>query len=281
MQKTRDMQRGRGRGRGGRPNRAGGNQRIERTGTGAEFDALFGEFSAVLDEFYDRRERIIKISRDITIASKRVIFLLHRAFGEERDNILEEAQEKQSEIIELFKIVSVELQNHNYYRHLRSISPGIEEFIESATFFYYVKVGKMCDLEYIQSLLSADDGSIILLITPQDFVLGTADLTGEMMRYCINSVGRGDHELAGVIADDLRRLRNDYELLNFPPSFKKMSAMRSSCQKAENALYSIQVRGSEFPDASIEYLLQKSQPDPYSNANYESNDVLRQDEDDY
>jgi hypothetical protein len=39
----------------------------------------FTGFRSELDEVNDRRERLMKISRDITVASKRVIFHLHRA----------------------------------------------------------------------------------------------------------------------------------------------------------------------------------------------------------
>ena len=40
--------------------------------------AIFREFAAVLDDQNDRKERLVKIARDITVLSKRVIFLLHR-----------------------------------------------------------------------------------------------------------------------------------------------------------------------------------------------------------
>lgn len=37
----------------------------------------FGQYGKELDNKHDRYERIVKISRDITIESKRIIFLLH------------------------------------------------------------------------------------------------------------------------------------------------------------------------------------------------------------
>lgn len=40
---------------------------------------MFKEYGAELDTKHDRHERIVKISRDITIESKRIIFLLHSA----------------------------------------------------------------------------------------------------------------------------------------------------------------------------------------------------------
>ena len=42
------------------------------------FIPMFEQFRAELDEHHDRRERIIKASRDITAASKKIIFTLQR-----------------------------------------------------------------------------------------------------------------------------------------------------------------------------------------------------------
>jgi predicted translin family RNA/ssDNA-binding protein len=39
---------------------------------------IFKEFSTTLDDHNDRKERLVKIARDITVLSKRIIFLLHR-----------------------------------------------------------------------------------------------------------------------------------------------------------------------------------------------------------
>lgn len=44
----------------------------------SEVLAMFENFRQILDEHNDRYERLVKISRDLTIQSKRVIFLLHR-----------------------------------------------------------------------------------------------------------------------------------------------------------------------------------------------------------
>ena len=41
----------------------------------------FRSYQQELDERHDKYERIVKLSRDITVESKRAIFLLHRAAG--------------------------------------------------------------------------------------------------------------------------------------------------------------------------------------------------------
>ena len=46
--------------------------------TRSEILAMFETFRQILDEHNDRYERLVKLSRDLTIQSKRIIFLLHR-----------------------------------------------------------------------------------------------------------------------------------------------------------------------------------------------------------
>ncbi len=38
----------------------------------------FREYQTELDSRHDKHERLVKLSRDVTIESKRIIFLLHR-----------------------------------------------------------------------------------------------------------------------------------------------------------------------------------------------------------
>ena len=53
---------------------------------------MFGQISKVLDARHDKRERCIKLSRDITIESKRIIFCLHRIKSDEdKKAVLDEA----------------------------------------------------------------------------------------------------------------------------------------------------------------------------------------------
>ena len=51
---------------------------MEQGNNASPFMPMFEGFRAELDEHHDRRERIIKASRDITAASKKIIFTLQR-----------------------------------------------------------------------------------------------------------------------------------------------------------------------------------------------------------
>ena len=66
------------RGRGGGGRGGGGRTKKPMINNEDPVQVMFGEISGYLDSRHDRRERLVKLSRDITIESKRIIFCLHR-----------------------------------------------------------------------------------------------------------------------------------------------------------------------------------------------------------
>jgi len=69
----------------GKPRRYGSNTQ---SSAGAELcdrdshvSKAFMEYKELLDNKHDKHENLVKISRDVTIESKRIIFQLHRAVG--------------------------------------------------------------------------------------------------------------------------------------------------------------------------------------------------------
>ncbi|RKO84933.1 Translin [Blyttiomyces helicus] len=158
--------------------------------------SLFAEISTHLDEANVRRERIVVCSREITYQSKKMIFTLHRVNATNKEAVVQEAQKKQREIRSLFERAAKDLVGNDYFRYRRSISPGFEEYIEASSFLVFVEKGVLASKREIEDTLVADDGTQILRITDEDYLLGLADLTGEVMRYCINLVSRGQWENA-------------------------------------------------------------------------------------
>lgn len=87
------------------------------------------------------------------------------------------------------------------------------------------------------------------LLTPLDYVLGIADLTGELMRKCINSVGIGDMEEPFKLCT---LLQNTYDGLLVCSGYsrelnRKLYTFKCSLRKVENACYAIKIRGTEIP----------------------------------
>ena len=257
---------------------------------------MFQEYRKELDDKYDRHERIVKLSRDCTIHSKRVIFILHRVTGNasEKDKIIVEAEEKlQKDILPRLKSIAQELEGLDSQLYRLAYAPGIEEFIEALTYLEYLKYGRLISLEEILDKYltfkvdsrpstneqeeckdkdlsnisgateeekkdpekeGAEEGSvqektITFPIGALDFVLGVADLTGELMRLGINSIGSGEHDRPFDLLPFMREVYCGFHSIrpNSRMLPKKMSVMRASLGKVENVCYTLKIRGSEIP----------------------------------
>jgi predicted translin family RNA/ssDNA-binding protein len=249
--------------------------------------APFVEFAKFLDARHDQYERIFKLSRDITIESKRAIFLLHRIQNEENEaEVLAEAKRKLDDIRHRFWFyVAKELQHGDPYLFQRAYTQGLQEYIEALSFYHYIKEGNLITWKEVQENLSfhsshrresakrdekqrpdsskeqveegdqlvdpkgnenqpemderkeeeekntepssaeekvsgaekekndgenkssCEDGkdtSMIVMVSKQDFLLGIADLTGEMMRKAVTSAAAGNTENCFAIFTSLQ-----------------------------------------------------------------------------
>ncbi|KAI8969249.1 Translin [Mycotypha africana] len=215
---------------------------------------FFRECRDILDIQYDRRERIIKLSRDITSQSKKMIFALHRVAQAKsyKDNTkkFSETEDRKKDIIILFKKLAEDIQGRDYYRYSRSFSGGIEEFIEALAFYHFLQTDEIITKPEVEGHFINEEGKAWLHITAEDYMCGLADLTGELMRYAIHLVSSGKYDKALHICRTLRKLDQDFDLIAstyLPQLNKKLNTLKQSIKKVEQACYTFQIRGSEYP----------------------------------
>lgn len=227
----------------------------------------FLQFQKELDHKYDKRERIIKLSRDTTICSKRVIFILHRASDSERlPECLKEVDSKLEEVRGYLAKVAQELEGEDCYKFARAYSGGLQEFVEAVTFLHFIKERKLlCYRDLCEKYLSfkttdnsdPSNGYHAVLLTQVDYILGVADLTGELMRMCMNQISSGNQNRVMEICRFLRTLHDQFLMLSGIKDLKqKMNVLRKSLQKVENACYTLTMRGSEVPQHMLVDLIQ-------------------------
>lgn len=211
----------------------------------------FRKFGAELDAKHDRYERLVKQSRDVTIESKRIIFLLHSIDKEsKRETVLTEAQTRISALNStLFKEIAKELQGQDQYQYLRAFSPGLQEYIEAVTFLFYLRDGKLPHWDEVQPSLSFEEEGTIHL-APVEFFLGVGDLTGELMRCCIQSLGTGSTKSCYEACSFVRDIHIGCMGVGHTGNRefqRKLSVLRQSLNKMEMACYTLAVRGNEMP----------------------------------
>lgn len=230
--------------------------------------AAFKVFQQELDTKHDKYERLVKISRDVTIESKRTIFLLHRVTSvPNAEDVLNEADVKLDGVRQKIGQIAEELRGEDIFQFHRAFTPGIQEYVEAVSFLHYIRHRSLISLEEINARLvfmrtekvdpkgSAEalqpGGQVLTFqVTPSDYLLGVADLTGELMRMCISSVGNGDIDTPFQLSQFLRQIHDGFSYIGNTGPYevsKKLHTLRQSLGKVEDACYALRVRGSEIP----------------------------------
>ena len=118
----------------------------------------------------------------------------------------------------------MELIDEDHYQYIRAYSAGLQEWIEALSFYYFLKFKKISSFAFVQQQLefrldksdtvndtsempekesndSTDTEKLVVTVTvPQsEYILGIADLTGELMRNAINALGAGNMEICFVL----------------------------------------------------------------------------------
>ncbi|KAI9715254.1 MAG: hypothetical protein M1812_006065 [Candelaria pacifica] len=247
------------------------------------FMPMFEDFRNELDEHHDRRERVIKASRDITALSKKIIFALQRVRhlpSSLPSSVTSETSKHQSTIKTLFTSLTTDLQGIHSWRYQRQISPGIQEYMEAVSFAHYLQTQTLITHPSAARSIPGD-----IQLTEDDYILGLFDLVGELMRFAITAMATSG-SLPGSstpetnpntsninaedqstpsqrnILTDLRSLRTHFETLDTTSSTaanstlgkdveKKMEVMKTCVEKVENSVYGMIIRGRERPKGWI------------------------------
>ncbi|KXN83588.1 Translin-associated protein X [Leucoagaricus sp. SymC.cos] len=216
----------------------------------------FESFRTEIDDYNDRRERLIKASRDVTNLSKKVIFLLHRIALEDDETSYSRAAKrgvsKLREVQDIYAGLTHELVGDRFWRFQRQVSPGLQEYIEALSFAHYLQHGTLIPFEAYFPL------------TVSDYLLGLSDLTGELMRFAISGLSshKGGRAKATQVCAFVRACKADFEQYTpFVPDLRKKQAVTGqSLEKIEDAAYTIVVRSSEYdlPPEILDHIVAQS-----------------------
>lgn len=88
-------------------------------------------------------------------------------------------------------------------------------------------------------------------LPPVEYILGIADLTGELMRKCINSLGSGNIDDCFLTCNFVKNIYSGFlsvgNVSNNREVNRKAFILKQSLYKMEHVCYNIVVRGSEIP----------------------------------
>jgi len=182
-----------------------------------DFNQLREEMAA----FDTAREAIIKESRGVLKASKQAIYALHRGDVAEAEKLVRSAK-KEKAVIEK-KITDPKLRTGGF-------SAACEELAEAAAFLHYHKTGGL--------LPFADLG-----ITPEEYLGGLADLTGELGRRAVTLATDRKADEVKKIKEFTEMIYGEFVQFDFRNGDlrRKYDSIKYNLQKMERVLYELEI----------------------------------------
>lgn len=145
-----------------------------------------------------------------------------------------------------------ELSDDDYHRYHRAYSPGIQEYIEARTFMSYCQGEGLVTAEIVEMELNKIEGEQgrqlkTFPLDSSDYVLGVADLTGELMRRAVASSAKEAvqiHSFLCEIEHGMNLLSQRHNLgkdMHF-----KLKSLQQSVSKVQKACFDRIIQVAEF-----------------------------------
>jgi translin len=172
---------------------------------------------------YDaKREDLIKQSRVVLKLSKQIIYAVHR-------DELKQAAAMIKQINEDKKILDKISKHSNKMESEGSYKVAIQEYVEAVLYYEFVKNGKLVDLN----------------VAPEHYVLGLADLPGELVRKAVFLAGKGEVDKVNKIKAEVDNIYGELLKFDFRNNDirRKVDAVKYDLRKLEDLVLDLKLKG--------------------------------------
>lgn len=171
-----------------------------------------------------KREQIIRDSRDILRLSKTAISCLHRHDIKQAEKHIQDA-EKLMRTVKKTATLDAKLAIIGAY------TVAIQEYVEAKTFLYFVKTQKLLDMDSLG-------------VEPEDYLIGLSDLTGELARAAVlKTISKHYHDVR-IVRDFVAGIHDFFLTLDMGNGDlrKKYDAIKWNLKKIEDVVYDIETK---------------------------------------
>ncbi|MBS3137829.1 hypothetical protein J4232_05315 [Candidatus Woesearchaeota archaeon] len=171
------------------------------------------------EEFEEKREELIRISRDILKFSKHAIYSIHR-------DEIKQAEENIAEAEKLINKCNSMLEKNNNLIDVSSYFASLEEYVEAKCFYGIVKHKKIPTNKE-------------LTVGYDEYFLGLCDLTGELARQAVLLATKKEFAKVKVLNDIVHDIFGFFSSLDIRNGElrKKFDAVKWNLRKMEDILY--------------------------------------------
>jgi hypothetical protein len=109
-----------------------------------------------------------------------------------------------------YKSIAADLQGLNAYRYSNNITGGNQEFMEALSFQHYLETQSLISYDEAKSRIATMSGEAgPVSFTPEDYILGVCDMTGELMRFSVTSMATSGKLPSSKQAESNKRIKQD------------------------------------------------------------------------
>lgn len=172
----------------------------------------FGDIRGIFRKCEAHREKTIQLSRDVIRLSKLVIYSIHRNELEAAEKYLKEIRGK-----------ARGLGNIAYDTGIHDTA--YQEYVEAVCYYDFVKGRKLANFKGLG-------------VSPEQYLMGLCDLTGELMRRAVNSAIRKDFTEVLKIRNFVDELYGEFLKFDLRNSElrRKSDSIKWNLQKIEGLL---------------------------------------------
>jgi len=181
----------------------------------------FNKIQTEIKAYDSHRELLIKKSRDVLKLSKQLIYSIHRDDMKAAAQLLKRIEQEKKKLDDISKH-SKRLSCEGSYK------VAVQEYVEAVLYYNFVKKGQLVNLS----------------VAPEHFVLGLADLPGELVRKAVFLAGKGHVDKVGKIKDEVDYIYG--ELLKFDfrdnETRRKVDAVKYDLRKLEDLVLDLKLK---------------------------------------
>ena len=179
----------------------------------------FSKIRKDLENFEEKREQVIQLSREIITLSKQIIYSIHR-------NEINSAPP----LITKIKVKVKKLPEAHHDTDIHKVA--LQEYVEALAYYHFVKDKKLVTQKELK-------------VDTECYLLGLCDLTGELVRRATNQVIQGNFKKAQEVHNFVEQLYGEFINFNFRNSDlrKKTDMIRWNLKRLEEIMVDVKLRG--------------------------------------
>jgi predicted translin family RNA/ssDNA-binding protein len=180
----------------------------------------FTKIQSQIIEYDSQREKLIKKSRDVLKLSKQVIYSVHRG---DNASVLVKQMEAEKKALDIISKHNTKLLYEGSYKI------AVQEYVEAMLYYHFVKSGDLVNLK----------------VQPEHFVLGLADLPGELVRKAVFLAGKGEVDKVNKIKDTVDLIYGEMLKFDFRDNEirRKVDGIKYDLRKLEDLVLDLKLKG--------------------------------------